>query len=298
MVASGLVIGLATGGYPAYSKEISQAALVVAMTFSLSEISFARLSPRAELRGFLLSFGMSYGILSGLLLGFAMLSSEPFIRDGWIITAAVPPAVAVIPITGLLKGDTRRALISLALLYLAALALVPGLTLLFVGRPLPVADLAVQTTLLVGVPIVLSRALRKWRRVSDVRPAAVAVSFLFLVTAIAGSTRGALFGNPGLVGSLAFLSVLRTFGLGILVLLGMRLLHTSRDVQIAATTFSSFKNLGLAVVLAFSFFEPAAALPSIVSLVLEILWLGTLPFLFPRSRVAPSGSLEEERGEG
>ncbi len=46
------------------------------------------------------------------------------------------------------------------------------------------------------------------------------------------------------------------------------------------TTFSSFKNLGLTVVLAFAVFGSVATLPSIVSLVFEILWLATLPLLF------------------
>ena len=41
MVASGLVVGFATGGFPAYSKEISQVALVLGMTFAMTEISIA-----------------------------------------------------------------------------------------------------------------------------------------------------------------------------------------------------------------------------------------------------------------
>ena len=49
MVASGLVLGLVTGGFPAYSKEISQLALAVGMAFSLSEITLKGISPRDEL---------------------------------------------------------------------------------------------------------------------------------------------------------------------------------------------------------------------------------------------------------
>src|SRR2546426_644259 len=70
MVASGLVVGFATGGFPAYSKEISQVALILGMTFSLTEISISGISPREELRRFLVAFWMSYVILSGLILAF------------------------------------------------------------------------------------------------------------------------------------------------------------------------------------------------------------------------------------
>ena len=280
MVVSGLVVGFATGGFPLYSKEISQLALVLAMTFSLTEISFAGISPRAEVRRFLASFVMSYVVLSGVVLMFAFLSSDPGIHDGWVLMASVPPAIAVVPITSYLKGDTRRALISLAVLYLIGLVLVPAITLVFTNQSAPVWDLVLQSVFLIGVPLVASRPLRLWSRVSDVRASAVSVSFFFLVVAIAGSTRGPLLDRPELLASLALLSFGRTFVLGTAVFVIGRAIHLSREEQVAATAFSSFKNLGLTVVLAFAVFGPVATLPSIVSLVFEILWLATLPLLF------------------
>ncbi|OGS59928.1 MAG: hypothetical protein A3K59_08140 [Euryarchaeota archaeon RBG_19FT_COMBO_69_17] len=282
MVSAGLVLGLATGGYPAYSREISQLALLVAMTFSLTEISFAGISPRAEARGILLALGMSYAVLSGLLLVFAAFAGDSGIHDGWVLMAAVPPAVAVIPITSLLKGDVRRSLISSAVLYLLGLALVPGLTLVFAGRSVPPWDLFLQTLLLIGLPLVLSRPLRRVARIDEVRPTAVGLSFFFLVLAIAGSTRAILFTNPQVLAPLAALSFVRTFGLGIVLFAVAGAVGASRSDQIAATTFSSFKNLGLTVVLAFAFFGPEATLPSIVSLVFEILWIAALPLVFLR----------------
>jgi len=282
MVASGLVVGLATGGFPVFSQEISQAALVIAMTFSLTEISFVGISPRDEVRGFLLAVLMSYGVLSGLVLAFAYLAPDAAIHDGWVLMAAVPPAVAVIPITSILRGDVRRALISLAILYLLGLVLVPVITLAFTDQPAPVSTLVLQTILLIGVPLVASRPLRRWRPIADARPTAVSVSFFVLVLAIAGSTRAPLLARPELVISLSVLSFVRTFGLGLAVLVVARSLRLAEEERVAVTTFSSFKNLGLTVVLAFSMFGAAATLPSIFSLVFEILWLAALPVLFAR----------------
>src|SRR5437879_8989843 len=71
MVASGLVVGFATGGFPSYSREISQLALALGMTFAMTEISFANISAHTESRRFVVSLGASYGALSGLLLIFA-----------------------------------------------------------------------------------------------------------------------------------------------------------------------------------------------------------------------------------
>src|SRR5437867_11704435 len=172
MVASGLVVGFATGGFPAYSKEIAEVALILGMTFSLTEISISGISPREELRRFLVAFGMSYVVLSGLILSFAVLSPDPQIRNGWVLMAAVPPAIAVVPITSILKGHTRRSLICLALLYVLALGLVPAITLVFTNQAAPFGELVWQTVLLIGVPLVASRFLRRFPRLADFRGSA------------------------------------------------------------------------------------------------------------------------------
>jgi BASS family bile acid:Na+ symporter len=280
MVASGLVIGFVTGGFPAFSREISQIALGLGMTFAMTEISFAGIAPRTEFRRLLIALAMTYGVLSGLILVFALLSSDPGIHDGWVLMASVPPAIAVVPITAYLKGDTRRTVISLALLYLIGLVLVPVITLAFAHRTVPLGDLILQTILLIGLPMLASRPLGRLPTVVAVRTSAVSISFFFLVIAIAGSTRGPLLGRPELLFTLGLFSVARTFGIGLLVLLLGRMLQWGREDQVFLTAFASFKNLGLTVVLAFAVFGSIATLPSIVSLVCEILWLATLPFLF------------------
>jgi len=288
MVASGLVIGFATGGFPSYSREISQMALGLGMTFAMTEISFANISARTEFRRFVISLVASYGALSGLLLIFASVSTDPGIHDGWVLMASVPPAIAVVPITSYLHGDTRRTVVSLAILYLIGLLLVPVITLAFTHQTVPLTDLVLQTILLIGVPMLASRPLRRWGKIADVRTNGVSISFFFLVIAIAGSTRGPLLQRPELLVSLGLFSLARTFGIGALAFLLARSLRIPRDDQVALTAFASFKNLGLTVVLAFAVFGPVATLPSIVSLVCEILWLATLPFLFRGDAPMPS----------
>lgn len=282
MVATGLVIGFATGGYPAFTREISQLALALGMTFALTEISFAGISPKAELRRFGLALVMSYGVLSGLILVFALVSPDPGIHDGWVLMASVPPAIAVVPITSYLKGATRPAVISLAILYLLGLLLVPLITLAFTRQQVPLGDLVVQTILLIGLPMLASRPLRRVPRLVNERTSAVGISFFFLVIAVAGSTRGPLLARLELLLPLSVFSFVRTFGLGTAVYVLTKAVGMRHEQQVALTTFSSFKNLGLTVVLAFAVFGPVATLPSIVSLVFEILWLGVLPLWFRR----------------
>src|SRR5437899_1031499 len=168
--------------------------------------SISGISPRAELRPFLVAFGMSYVVLSGLILAFAVLSPDPQIRSGWVLMAAVPPAIAVVPITSILRGDTRQSVIALALLYLLGLGLVPAITLVFTNQAAPFGELVLQTVLLIGVPLIASRFLRRFPRVVSFRGSGVSISFFFLVVATAGSTRGPLLDHTELITSLALFS--------------------------------------------------------------------------------------------
>lgn len=290
MVGAGLVVGFATGGFPAgLSGPVQQATLIVAMAFSLTEISFRGISAGEELRGLALSAAMTYGVLGTLVIAFGLVSPDPQIRSGWILMGAVPPAVAVVPVTSLLRGNVRRALISEAVLYFVGLVAVPGLSLLFLGESVPVQTLALQTLLLIGIPVLLSRPLRAWKPVHEARPVVVCLSFFLLVLAIAGSTRSTLLAEPSLAAGLGLLAFARTVGLGLVILALTKLLAVSRETQIAAVTFAGFKNLGLTVVLAFTVFGALASLPAITALIFETVWMSLLPFLF---RVPAKGITE------
>src|SRR4030066_326945 len=73
----------------------------------------------------------SYGALTGLIVAMAFLFSDEY-RWGWILMAAAPSAVSVVPFTTVLGGETVKSLFSTAANYLAALALVPILTWLLI----------------------------------------------------------------------------------------------------------------------------------------------------------------------
>ena len=278
MVASGLVLGLVFGGYLPYAREIGTVALIVAMTLALSEIQLKGLSLASEVRAFSQALGWNYVGLTGLILAFALLTPDPDLRAGWVVMAAVPSAIAVVPLTSIAKGDVRGALVSTALLYALSLALVPAITLVFVGRAPPLLDLAVQTFLQIGLPLLASRVLVRLPGIERVRPVGVNLSFFVLVTMVAGANRSA-FADLGLVVSLSGAALLRTFGIGLAVAGLATLSGRSAADKVSWILFSSFKNLGLTALLAFSLFDRRAAIPAIVCLLFEILWLASFPFV-------------------
>ena len=278
MVASGLVLGLVFGGYLPYAREIGTVALIVAMTLALSEIQLKGLSLASEVRVFSQALGWNYVGLTGLILAFALLTPDPDLRAGWVVMAAVPSAIAVVPLTSIAKGDVRGALVSTAVLYAFSLALVPAITLVFVGRAPPLLDLAVQTFLQIALPLLASRVLVRLPGIERVRPVGVNLSFFVLVTMVAGANRSA-FADLGLVVSLSGAALLRTFGIGLAVAGLATLSGRSAADKVSWILFSSFKNLGLTALLAFSLFDRRAAIPAIVCLLFEILWLASFPFV-------------------
>lgn len=279
MVVSGLIVGLVTGGSPYEPAGIATVALIVAMTFALTEIRLEGLSRSTEARAFTHALFWNYVVLTGIILVIAALTADPDLRAGWVVMAAVPSAIAVVPLTSIFRGNVRSALISSALLYLAALLLVPLVTLAVAGIAVPPSDIAFQTFLMIGLPLIMSRFVVRIPAIERWRPIGVNVSFFVLVTMIAGSNRNA-FADLGLVLGLSGAALARTFGAGLAVLGLARVARRNRGDRIAWTLFASFKNLGLCALLALSLFGFRAAIPAIVTLFFEIVWLVSLQRLF------------------
>ena len=280
MVSLGAILGAATGGFPSYAREVSTAALILAMTFSLTEVRFRGLSPRAEAGAFGRAFLWNYVVLSGLILALSFAYARTDIRQGWVVMAAGPSAIAVVPLTATFRGNTRTALVSTALLYVAALGLYPLITLAFAGQGVDVRQLAVQMLLQIALPLAASRVLARSKVLARRRPVVVNLSFFVLVFALVGLNRNVFLQDPPLIAALAAGGFLRTWVLGFAAFLVSRRLTADRAQRVADALFASLKNLALAALIALSLFGDAAALPAIVSLFFEIAWLVPLQRLF------------------
>ncbi len=243
-------------------------------------VSLRGLSARAEAGAFGRAFLWNYVILSGLILILSTFYAQVDIRHGWIVMAAGPSAIAVVPLTATFRGNTRTALVSTAFLYLAALGLYPLITLAFAGQAVDLRDLAVQMLLQIALPLAASRPLSRVVLLENHRPVIVNASFLVLVFALVGLNRNVFFQNPALIGALAAGAFLRTWVLGAAAFAISARFASGRAERVADSLFASLKNLALAALIALSLFGPVAALPAIVSLFFEISWLVPLQRLF------------------
>lgn len=192
MVSLAIGAGLVLGGYPAFTTEISTASLMVAMTFSLTPVRLRDIELRREGRRMLLPFFVSFVWLSGLAVALGMLFQPP-VRYGFVAMAAVPPAVAVLPISRVIGGDVEFSLVSLSFLYLCSLVLTPLIIFLFAGEAISMWEVVRTVLLLILLPLPLSRGARRLPLSQRQTTMLTNVCFFVLMFGVVGARRSFLF---------------------------------------------------------------------------------------------------------
>lgn len=282
MMTLGLVAGILIGGFPALTKEISMGALALLMTVSLTNIRFSEVKVGGLSRDAVLMLVLNYGLLSGVILLIGSFFSKE-LWWGWVLMAAAPSAISVVPFTSILGGSTHKALFSTSVNYLSALVLMPIITLALIGSAVSVVSLVTSLLLLIVLPMALSRALTRWEIRAERRTTVTNLSFFVLIFAVAGSNREAFLTDLSMVIAVSAACLIRTFGTGVLSELALRRCSVPKQDRIHIVLFSSYKNLGLTATLAIALFEPVVAIPATICIMFEVLWIITLLRYYPRA---------------
>ncbi len=276
MMTLSFITALALGGFPEdlplTNGNIAMLSLMVMMSLSLTNLRLRGLRvgdhSRSIVRAFLLSMVLASGVC--VLVSFLF---EGDLRAGWIMVAAVPSAVSVVPFTYLMKGDLEPTLVSTAVIYVAALAFTPLLTFLFLGEAVEVMVLVTYVAILLLLPMAISRPLRLLEIDPRDRTAMINVAFFVLIVAVAGPNRDIFFNDWRLLSILLAAAVVRIFGVGLLWDRYLRGKKVERGRRVPEVLFSSHKNTGMAATLAIALLGPEAAVPATVCAVVDIAWL-------------------------
>lgn len=282
MMLLGLVLGLVTGGFPVLTKEISMGSLALLMTISLSNVKLSETTGKDHVRDAVLALAINYGMLTGVILAFGRFFDQD-IWWGWVLMAAAPSAISVVPFTTILGGRTSRALFSTAANYLVALGLMPLISLLLIGSAVSLGSLVTSLLLLIVLPMGLSRLVMRFRVEKRHSTIVMNLSFAVLIFAVAGSNRDAFVGDPLLVLAISAVCMVRTFGTGLGTEFVLRGLRVPKDERVSNVLFASYKNLGLTATLAIALFEPVVAVPATICIVFEVVWVIFLLRWYPRA---------------
>jgi len=278
MLSLAIILGFLVPGPAERYEPLIIPALFVMMAFSMAGIELVLPRAKRAVAGFLLN----YLALSGLILVLSYTLVDGAILQGFVVMAAVPPAVAVVPLTKLLDGDVRLALYSEALSYLASLLLMPVIIFLFTSKSgVGILDTVEVVFVLIVLPILASRYVDRVR----VDPVLPINTGLFIVTYIVvGLNSTAITGELPCV---AFIAVARTFFVGGLVYLGAVLAEVPHTRRITYTLMGSFKNLGLTATVALLLFGPKAAIPAAFCILTETSFYILLSMLAKHRRGIP-----------
>jgi len=292
MMTLSFVTALALGGFPdglpLTNGNIAMLSLMVMRSLSLTNLRLRGLKVADHAPAIGRAFLLSMVFASGATVLIAFLF-EGDLRAGWIIVAAVPSAVSVVPFTYLMKGDLEPTLVSTAVIYVAALAFTPLLTFLFLGEAVDVIILVTYVSILLLLPMVISRPLRQLGIAPKDRTAMINVAFFVLIVAVAGPNRDIFFNDWRLLAVLLAAAIVRIFGVGLLWDRYLRRKKVERGRRVPEVLFSSHKNTGMAATLAIALIGPEAAVPATVCAVVDIAWLIFLSHLVFKDD-GPSGS--------
>jgi bile acid:Na+ symporter, BASS family len=282
MVALGIIFGFISGGFPQFNSEIATIALFIAMTFSLQQISIRKTVQQASKHVMLLAFIVHFILLSGIILLCGSFFSSP-LWEGFVVMAAVPPAVAVVPITKVLRGNVQQTIVSLSFLFLIALVLTPVILLIFLGEKVAFWRMVETVVEFIVFPLLLSRLLRKVSLSSKQNSMIVNVCFFIVMFAIVGLNRMALVQDIWLLAILTLVIMIRTIGTALLVFVIGEKKKKDRGIIIPLALFASFKNDGLGLLIAASILPPLASVPFIIAIIFEMVIAGSLEYIVSKN---------------
>jgi BASS family bile acid:Na+ symporter len=232
-------------------------------------------SPRSWLAPLFAGVVMNYAVLGGLNLGLSsLLISDEAFKIGLVILAAVPPAVAVIPFTTFLKGDTEFSLQATLGCYLSAFIFTPMIFFSSLGYSFGYqGELLVIMIELIIIPLILSRILLYTRiasRIEPIKGTLINWTFFIVVYTVVGLNREVFLSRPLSLIPVTVIALASTFLLGYVIERIGRLLSINPKKRVCFVLLGTLKNTGFAAGLALTLFNKQAAVPSTISTILQL----------------------------
>ncbi len=283
ILALGLGLGLLWGGGGRWTNPLTLPLLAVAMTLSVMGIPGAIFrTPRSLLVPALAGLAMTYLVLSGTILGLSsLLIRDKALREGFVLVAAVPPGVAVIPFTFFLNGNHFFSLVGTMGAYLGALVITPLFALGFLGTAfIHPARLFVIMLELILLPLVVSQVLVRTgasKRIDPFKGAITNWSFFVVTYTIVALNRRVFLDNPLSLLPVGLIALATTFLLGWAIERAAGLFRIDPPTATSLVLLGTIKNYGLAGGLALALFSRETAVPATVSTIfmtVYIIWLG------------------------
>ncbi|MHC1704917.1 MAG: bile acid:sodium symporter family protein [Tenuifilaceae bacterium] len=274
-----VLAGLIIGDKASFLKDFTFIALAVTMAFSMTGISMEYLkNPLNIAKPMLVGAFLNYIVFSLAIIPLAwwlMPTKELFY--GFVVIAAAPPGVAIIPFSYILKGKIEYAIIGVTGAFLASVVVAPLLVNIFASsqgvKPFDLLFLMIQ---LVIIPMIVSRFLLYkplFKYIEPIRGKVVDWGFAVLIFVAVGMNRQVFFTNPKLLFQISIILFIVTFGLGLGFNQIAKFFKVESSLRTTQSMLIAIKSSGFSVFTALSLFGKEAAIPSAVMAVMVLLYL-------------------------
>jgi len=289
-----VILGLIAGDYASHFQAYTFLALAVTMSFSMTGIGMqSLLSPRKMMGpmfvGALLNY-IVFGLIVITLAYFTMPTPQLFY--GFVVIAAAPPGVAIIPFSYILKGDVEYSIAGVLGAFLLSVVIAPLYVSLFANsQGVSSYSLFIMMVQLVLIPLVISRFLLYkpvFKYVEPVRGKIVDWGFAVLIFVAVGMNRQVFFTSPTILLLVGGVLLAATFGLGSIYALAAKRFGVSIPQVTAQTMLVTIKSSGFSVFTALALFGKEAAIPSAVLAVVVLLYLIFLSIKSSKLKIAES----------
>lgn len=274
-----VIMGMIFGDYAAYIKDYTIYVLAITMVFSTTGIDSKALLPIKKLfKPMLVGTVLNYFIFGAVVLvlaWFLMPNNELFM--GFVVIVAAPPGVAVIPFSGILKGDIEYSILGVFGAFLASIVIAPALIEIFAkGVSISAWALFMLMIKLVLIPLIVSRFLLYkpiFKYVAKIRGKVVDWGFAIIIFTAVGMNRDVFFSDPKILFLSLIVLLSGTFVIGSLFEFFSKKAGISYERNITQVLLLTIKSSGFSVVTAMTLFGKEAAIPSAILAVVVLLYL-------------------------
>jgi BASS family bile acid:Na+ symporter len=274
-----LVLGLLLPRGSRWTEHLTLPALSIVMSLSTMGVSGSLFrSPRSLIIPALFGLVMNYVVLGSFILGIsALVIYEDAIWKGFVLLAVVPPAVAIIPFSDLLGGNSTYSIVGIIGAYFGALIIMPLMLFTFLGfRFFDPGSVSVLTIFLIIVPLVISRILL-WKKLDKqlkaVKGAITNWCFFIVTYTTVGLNHTVFLREPLTLAPVIGIAIASTFFLGLIIGWVGKFFRIDAKITTSLVLLGTFKNYGLAAGIALALFSEQTALPATVSTIFMFVYM-------------------------
>jgi len=234
--------------------------LMLLMTLSLKDISLPKFS-KTNINYAIKMMLLNFFFYSSVLLLSSLFVSNIYYKIGFVMLAAAPPAVMVVPFTKILGGNMVKTIFSETMSYVFAILYMPLIAFIFLSKYINIISLVKVLLLFIIIPYTLSRFLNKVRIKYDFKEI-INILFCFgIYLGIALASQHIKNNYISLIPLFLIIIVpkfLYAFALNFFV----KKRKLRKTDAISAVLFGSFKNSNMVIAINLLLFPPQAILPA------------------------------------